>query len=386
MTKGIKWYRLDDVLKHDAQYYIIYGERSNGKSYAVDEYMLKDFFLNGNEFIIMKRYEEDMKGKYMERIFPGELLEWIERDYNKKIKFYRGVWYCYEADEEFKVNKGTIMGYALSLANVNRTKATNYPNVATILFEEFMSVDCKYLKDEVNLLVNNISTVVRHRHNVKIFMLANAISKYSPYSDALSIRLHRVEKGKIITREYKDSKGFKTKFVIQRSENVNVFDNSENKDKVVYNIFGNSGVGQMITTGDFEVHAYKRRVNNVTFSELKREKTELVFNKQDAIKLVICFEDYFYRIYLKFIGSKVIAGYREIDINSIKKTNTDFILNGKGFNDIDCIVNLARINIPSYNKIFDFLIQTLHEQEFVTLTDDDGENIINAYRQMSISV
>ena len=55
----IKWYSLDNILKHKAQYYIIFGERSNGKSYAVDKYIIDSFFLKGEQFGFVKRYEED---------------------------------------------------------------------------------------------------------------------------------------------------------------------------------------------------------------------------------------------------------------------------------------------------------------------------------------
>ena len=59
MTKkpNIKWYSLDNILKYDAQYYIIYGERSNGKSYAVDKYIIDKFFKDGKQFAFVK----DMK-------------------------------------------------------------------------------------------------------------------------------------------------------------------------------------------------------------------------------------------------------------------------------------------------------------------------------------
>ena len=150
-----------------------------------------------------------------------------------------------------------------------------------------MSIDCSYINDELNLFLNLISTIVRYRHNVKVFMLANAISKFSPYSSALGIRLHRLKKGEIILKEYTDKKGFKTRFAIERTENVNVFDNNQNENKIVYNNFGNSGVGQMITSGDFEVHAYPRKVGNVTLDELRENKDDIIYNRSNFKKIQI---------------------------------------------------------------------------------------------------
>ena len=382
---NIKWYSLDNILKHDAQYYMIFGERSNGKSYAVDKYILDKFFQDGEQFAFVKRYEDDIKTKYMSEVFTP-LEPYILENYGYRLKFYRGQWLVYEDGTEGKISECKVMGYAFSLNNVNRTKATSYPNVTTILFEEFMSIDCTYLPDELNLFLNLISTIVRYRHNVKIFMLANAISKYSPYSEALGIRLHRLKKGEIVTREYRDKKGFVTRFAIERSENVNVFDNNQNTQKIVYNNFGNAGVGKMITTGEFEVHAYPRRVGNVTFDELRESKDDIILGKKHALPFVIRFEDYFYRIYL-YGKDKFILGFREIDVKTINYKNTAYIINGvQHIKGIVNITNLAYYDDENINRLINIIVACMRQKDFVTLTDDDGENVVNAFRLSGITL
>ena len=64
LSKEIKWYSLDNILKYDSQYYIIMGERSNGKTYAVCKYLIDQFFKHGKQFAYVKRYEEDIKAHY----------------------------------------------------------------------------------------------------------------------------------------------------------------------------------------------------------------------------------------------------------------------------------------------------------------------------------
>lgn len=382
---NIKWYSLDNILKHVVQYYMIFGERSNGKSYAVDKYIIDKFFEDGKQFAFVKRFEEDIKSKYMSEVF-NPFNEYILEKYNHRLKFYRGQWLLYEDGTEGKISECKVFGYAFSLANVNRTKATSYPDIDTILFEEFMSIDCSYLNDELNLFLNLISTIVRYRHNVKVFMLANAISKYSPYSSALGIKLHRIKKGDIILKEYTDKKGFKTRFAIERSENVNVFDNAENENKVVYNNFGNSGVGQMITSGEFEVHAYPRKVSNITFEELKENKKEKVINKNHSTPFVIRYEDYFYRIYL-YSNEKNVLGFREIDINSISSKKVKYIINGihyiKGVVNIN---NLAYYDDEKINRLINIFVSCMRQKDFITLSDDDGENVVNGFRLSGITL
>lgn len=390
MTKkkpNINWYSLDRILKHEVQYYMIFGERSNGKSYAVDKYMIDNFFQNGEEFALVKRYEEDIKGKYMSNLFDKSLENYILEKYNHHIKFYRGTWLVYEDGESYKINDCKVFGYAFSLSNVNRTKATSYPNVTTILFEEFMSITSDdYLNDELNLLLNLVSTVVRYRHNVKIFMLANAISKYSPYSSALGIKLHRLKKGEIILREYKDEKGFTTKFAIERSENVNVFDNDQNKNKVVYNNFGNAGVGKMITSGEFETHSYPRRIGRVTFDEVRQSKKDKIVGKKNATPFIIRYEDYYYRIYLMEEG-KFILAFREVESGNITPHNTRYVINGLHTQTgIINIHNLAYYNDDKINRIINIFVSCMRQKDYITLTDDDGENVVNAFRLSGITL
>ena len=59
------FYSLDKILAQNADYNIIYGERSNGKTTAVLRYGLDDHIKSGyvNQIAIVRRWEEDFKGK-----------------------------------------------------------------------------------------------------------------------------------------------------------------------------------------------------------------------------------------------------------------------------------------------------------------------------------
>lgn len=379
LNKNIKWYNLNNILQHEGQYYVILGERSNGKSFALNKYIIDRFFEHGEQFAYVKRFEEDIKKKYMGEVFTP-LLDYTRDKYKHEIKFYQGKFLVYPIDSEGKLSECEVMGTAFSIANVNRTKGTSYPQITTILFEEFMSVDCTYLPDELNLFLNLVSTIVRYRTNVKVFMLANTISKFSPYLSSLGLKAHRLKKGAIVNKIFTDNKGFNTKFVIERTENVNVFDNSDNKEKTVYNIFGTSGVGKMITSGEFETHAYKRQIDNFTFEETKYKGCKIIGNKYKT-SFVLRFEDYYYRIYLITDNVKLLTAYREIDVNSIKSSNTTHIINGTEiFEGVANINNIMKYNDPKYNEYIDYIVGTINQNDFITMTDDDGENVINAFR------
>ena len=62
MTK-IKYYDVETIVKKipDAHYYVIIGERSNGKTYSILKYCLKEYFEKGSEFVYIRRFDEDIK-------------------------------------------------------------------------------------------------------------------------------------------------------------------------------------------------------------------------------------------------------------------------------------------------------------------------------------
>lgn len=384
----IKWYTLDNILKNKSQYYIIMGERSNGKTYAVQKMTIDNYFKSNKQdtFAYVKRYQEDIKATEMDSVMIKELQEYMLEEYGHRVKFYRGQWLVYEDGLEGKLSECSVFGKVFSIANVNRTKGTSYPDITTIVFEEFMSIDCTYLSDELNLFMNLVSTIVRYRTNVKVFMLANTISKYSPYTDALGIKVHRQVKGSIVNKTFVDKEGYNTKFTIERTEKVNVFNNKENVEKTVYNIFGDSGVGKMITSGDFETHAYPRRVANVTFDEYRLSKKDIIIGKKDLTSIVIRFEDYFYRIYLKDNG-KFILAFREIEEENINSKNTTHVINGKKHIDnIININNLAYYDDEKVNRLINIIVSAMRQKDFITISDDDGENVVNGFRLSGITI
>lgn len=379
-----KFYSLEEMDKiKDVQYHIIFGERSNGKSYAVNKRVIDNFFANGEEFVICKRYDKDMESKVCNTVFKP-LEDYVLEQYEHKIKYYHGTWWAYHKDSDGKLSECHPMGYALSINTSDRIKMSQYPKVTTISFEEFMSQNALYLPDEVNLFINVVSTIVRNRTNVKIYLLGNAICKHSPYSDALGIKLHRMHKGEVIVKEYKDKKGRRTKFAIQRTENVDVFDTAENTKGVVYNMFGTSGVGNMITTGDFETHNYNRSVCGVTFSENIKEipkgKYRLVTNK-DKLPLLIKYEDYFYTVYRIIHNNEIVFAFRETERSKVDSKRFHYIINNKEhFKGIVNIINLNTFSDKVVDGLLDEMLHALKQDKFIFLNNDNGEDVNNAFR------
>ena len=66
-----KFYRLDNILSKNATYNVIFGERSNGKSYAVLKHALEEFWEHRSQLAIIRRWSDDFIGKRGQMMFAS---------------------------------------------------------------------------------------------------------------------------------------------------------------------------------------------------------------------------------------------------------------------------------------------------------------------------
>lgn len=91
-----------------------------------------------------------------------------------------------------------ICGYSMTLSTAQNLKSSNFNKVKYIIFDEYLIEEGQhhYLKNEVVNFLGLIETIARMR-DVKIFMLANAITVTNPYF--LYFDLHLPYNNDIIT-------------------------------------------------------------------------------------------------------------------------------------------------------------------------------------------
>lgn len=248
-----KYYSLDKILRENAVYNVIFGERSNGKTYAVLKYAIEDYFKNGGTFAYVRRWKEDVTGARASDVFSalnadGEIFKISKGKYTavtyKASKFY----FC-NYDEEGKpiYSESDLLGYTFALSDSEHNKSISYPKVRTILFDEFLTKHT-YLTDEFVLFMNTISTIVRQRTDVKIFMLGNTVNKYSPYFKEMGLdHIEEMDQGSIEIYRYGESK---------LSVAVEYAESTENKkDNNYYFAFNNPKL-EMITGGAWELDIF----------------------------------------------------------------------------------------------------------------------------------
>lgn len=259
-TKNIdkmKFYRLDNILAKNADYNIIFGERSNGKTYACLEYAVEQFVKSGykDQTAILRRWKEDIKGRRAETLFAGltqngRITELTNGEFTE-VFYFNGKWYLSNYDKELEkhVPLTTPLAFSFALSEMEHDKSTSYPNVTTIVFDEFLTRRY-YLPDEFILFMNVLSTIIRHRNNVKIFMLGNTVNKFCPYFVEMGLKhIGQMEQGTI--DEYKFGKEGQLTIAVEYTAPTQT-----KKESNKYFCFDDSESVQMIINGAWEMAIY----------------------------------------------------------------------------------------------------------------------------------
>lgn len=261
----MKYYSLDAILKYDADYYVGFGMRSNGKSFSVKDLILFGYHKNGidiNGYLddasqggLIRRYETDFqKGRgatMFDDIVYNENLGYYLNDKTKGkwngIKYYSYAWYLVKRDGEDELIDDTPFCYAFALNSEEHYKSNQYPKIKNAFLDEFIARD-GYLNNEFMAFTSILSTIIRDRDNVKIFLMGNSVNKVNPYFiemglyKAKSMKVGTIdlytygESGLRVAVEYTDFPAKKKK-----SDKYFAFENPKLK---------------MITTGEWELDIY----------------------------------------------------------------------------------------------------------------------------------
>lgn len=243
-----KYYRLDNILKLKASYNILLGERSNGKSYAVKEHAVKRAWKSDeHRFIILRRWDTDIKPSLVEQYFADCPLSVITNDEADGVTVYRGRVYLTKHNAETnKDDKIKHIGYVCALSLEQRYKSASFLDVDCIIFEEFIS-NTFYLPNEPLTLMNFVSTVARRRL-ISVFMIGNTISRICPYfTEWQLVNIPKQAQGTIETYSYTTQETDENNNPIIVNIAVEFCENLSHNSKM---FFGSSA--GMITTGAWQ--------------------------------------------------------------------------------------------------------------------------------------
>ncbi len=258
-----EWVRTDTVDSYGLTYRIMYGERTNGKTYAVKEKLI-DHVAEGKQFAYIRRRHKHIVRLKMQELFSDINEKYAEKRIGNDIKYSTDCGFYYEKDDE-KI----VCGHAFSIEDSFDYKGVPYDKVDIILFDEFLDYD--YMQDEIPKYIHLISTICRKRPNIIIYLLANTVSKYSPYLELFGIDPNKLRQGDVATVYHKNG----VNAVIEHTptmidgEKISAV-TGEKTDPYIG--FDNDNTVKMIMFGDWETKNLNcHEIDGIGWSDKRRE-------------------------------------------------------------------------------------------------------------------
>lgn len=184
----MRYYDIAPIKARNCDYNFIFSGRGPGKSTAVVN-MLVDAMVEGQEFVRIARYDWEVSAALMTAWFNEVNVQHVHDtmgDYS--VGYKGGKWYL----EDGEGNRTTV-GHILTLNNQDVFKSASYDRVTNIVFEEFAQInDRDYIRNEIELFLSAVSTIVRNRQDVRVWFIGNTLSKHNPYFDFFGIDIDRL--------------------------------------------------------------------------------------------------------------------------------------------------------------------------------------------------
>lgn len=240
----------------EAPYRLIIGQRSNGKTYSVLKTIIEQYLTEGKRSAYIRRYAEEIMPKNCQLLFSQPsliqmILDLSGGEYNGT--FYRAncFYFAYYDEDGIKQRQDQIPFCITRAINTwETTKGQDAGELHLICFDEFMT-RTGYLSDEFVKFCNLLSSLIRDRKNVVIYMLANSVNKYCPYFKEMGLQdVDKMEQGEIRVYTYNSSD---LKVAVEYCAQVEATKKTGSK----YFAFENAQLA-MITSGAWEVKLYPR--------------------------------------------------------------------------------------------------------------------------------
>ena len=234
------YYDISEMLKTNAEYMMLLGQRSNGKSYQVKKTVLEDFYFNETKFIYLRRWKADIKQKEVSTYFDDiPIAKYTNREYNS-VRAMNGFIYLCKIEDGLIVEKRE-MGRYCALNEYERYKSQVFMNYKNIVYEEFIT-DSIYLNDEPKLLQQFVSTVAR-LDKIRVFLIGNTLTRVCPYFHEWCLEnVLKQKQGTIEIYKYHMEDNVEVKIDVEYCANTN------NKNTM---FFGQAA--KQIVTGEWDV-------------------------------------------------------------------------------------------------------------------------------------
>ena len=205
-----KHYDIRNLLKCNSEYLIAFGEKSNGKSTAMQMLGIICYCLFDVQCVLLRLYDEDFKKGRAEKMFGGIPKDFIEKQTHGKydtIIYKHFAWHLAKYDIEKDLYIIDEQPFCFRQCILNAGSSFQMPKVQLILFDEFIRKDTqRNVSDEFVEYCTVVSTIKRDKTSLQILMMGNTVNYYSIYFVEMGLKNIRNQKqGTIDTYNYGDS-------------------------------------------------------------------------------------------------------------------------------------------------------------------------------------
>lgn len=183
------YYSYEAIDAIGAIYNLVIGKRSNGKTFGALRKAIDAYLDEGLPSAYLRRLDESLKPKNIESLLDPHAEYISQRTSGKWNGFVlrAGVFYLARfdtdpntgrTDKKAQDRKPLLFTYAINTADT--TKGPDKGAVKYIIFDEFMTRKF-YLANEFVLYQQTLSSIIRGRDGIRIYMLANTVNKFCPY-------------------------------------------------------------------------------------------------------------------------------------------------------------------------------------------------------------
>ena len=140
----VVYYNLDNIDEEHAQINLIYGGRSNGKSYQVKHKKGINPYIESMEkainerkrFMLIRRWKEEIKPEKIEQYFIDVDIYKLTKGQYNCISLYKGkLWLSnYDPDKKPQIKRGDYIGYVVSLSTEQTYAGASYLDVDNMIF------------------------------------------------------------------------------------------------------------------------------------------------------------------------------------------------------------------------------------------------------------
>lgn len=174
-----KYININDFIDNKYKWLFVIGARGVGKTVNSIAWAIKKAYQNHQKFIYLRRYQTEIDTL-------GLNLSLLSKITDLKVELDR------QKDDSGRFStmitaNGQGVGYLIALSVAAKYKSTDYTGTFVIIYDEFIDIRGRELKNEVNLFLNFAMTVFRNFADFNAVFLANATDPFNCYFIAYNI-------------------------------------------------------------------------------------------------------------------------------------------------------------------------------------------------------